>query len=175
MTSSEPRTTEINEQPTDALFKRYDALGVDDKLALLYYVYEAMGSSITPAAPEAADPELAEPLIKALYDMSEADQLEAMRAVVRGDQSDISQRYGGLSANNQLLVWYGWAEAMGDRIVDMPSDYEAKGPLSEILSDLKGMEFQSQISLLREAATQMGFSNVTAPPPLAETGVTDSL
>lgn len=169
------KTTQITENSTDDLFQRYDALSVDDKLALLYYAYEAMGGSITPAAPGAADPELAEPLINELFDLSEEEQLEAMRSVVRGDQSDISQRYGGLSANNQLLVWYGWAEAMGNQIVGMPSDYSAEGDLSSILADIKGMEFQSQISLLREAATQMGFSSVTVPPPLAETGVTDSL
>lgn len=172
---ADKQTTQITENSTDDLFQRYDALSVDDKLALLYYVYEAMGSSITPAAPGAADPELAEPLITELYDLSEQEQLEAMRSVVRSDQSDISERYGALSANNQLLVWYGWAEAMGNQIVGMPSDYKAEGDVSKILSDIKGMEFQSQISLLREAATQMGFSSVTAPPPLAETGVTDSL
>lgn len=173
--SSDMSTNQITEQPTDKLFQRYDALGVDDKLALLYYAYEAMGSSITPAAPGAADPDLAQPLIEELYDLSEDEQLEAMRAVVRRDDSDISQRYGGLAANNQLLVWYGWAEAMGDRIVGMPDDYSPEGPVQQILTDLKGLEFQSQISLLRQAATQMGRSSVTAPPPLAETGVTDSL
>ena len=173
--ASEKQTTEITEKSTNDLFQRYDALSVDDKLALLYYIYEGMGSSVTPAAPEAADPELAQPLIEALYELSEEEQLEAMRSVVRGEHGEISEQYGGLSANNQLLVWYGWAEAMGNRIVDMPGDYQAEGPVQDLLSDLKGMEFESQISLLREAATQMGFSNVTAPPPLAETGVTDSL
>ncbi|MBD2234527.1 orange carotenoid protein N-terminal domain-containing protein [Phormidium tenue] len=173
--ASNNQTTQITEDSTNDLFQRYDALSVDDKLALLYYIYEAMGGSITPAAPEAADPELAEPLIKELYDLSKDEQLEAMRSVARGEHSDISERYGALSANNQLLVWYGWAEAMGKQIVDMPSDYEAEGDVSKILSDIKGMEFQSQISLLREAATQMGFTSVTAPPPLAETGITNSL
>ncbi len=175
MTSSDKQTTQITEQPTDQVFQRYDALGVDDKLALLYYAYEAMGGSITPAAPGAADPELAQPLIEELYELSEDEQLEAMRAVVRRDETDISRRYGGLSANNQLLVWYGWAEAMGDRIVGMPSDYKPEGPVQKIVSDLKGLDFQSQISLLRETATQMGYTTVTAPPSQAETGVTDSL
>jgi hypothetical protein len=172
---SKTRITEITEQSTQDLFGRYAALGVDDKLALLYYIYEGMGGSITPAAPRAADPELAEPLVTALFDWSAEDQLEAMRAVVRGDDTEISQRYGGLSANNQLLVWYGWAKAMGKQIVDMPSDYDAAGPLQDLLGELKAMEFEAQISFLREAAAQMGFSSVTAPPPLAETGVTDSL
>ena len=173
--TSETQTSQITEQPTDKLFQRYDALGVDDKLALLYYVYKAMGGSITPAAPGAADPELAQPLIEELCGLSEDEQLEAMRAVVRRDETDISRRYGGLAANNKLLIWYGWAEAMGDRIVDMPSDYKPEGPVQKIVSDLKGLDFQAQISLLRETATQMGYTTVTAPPTQAETGVTDSL
>jgi hypothetical protein len=173
--ASETQTTQITEQATEALFQRYDGLSVDDKLALLYYVYEAMGGSITPAAPGAADPTLAEPLVAAMVELAEADQLEAMRAVVRGDDAEISRRYGGLSANNQLLVWYGWAEEMGHRVVDMPRDYSAAGPVKAILADLKQLDFQAQISLLREAATRMGYSTVTAPPTQAETGKTDSL
>ncbi|MGB5974005.1 MAG: orange carotenoid protein N-terminal domain-containing protein, partial [Nodosilinea sp.] len=109
--AAEKPTTQITEEPTDDLFQRYDALSVDDKLALLYYIYEAMGSSVTPAAPEAADPELAKPLVEGLFGLSKDDQLEVMRQVVRRDKSEVSEQYGGLSANNQLLVWFGWAEA----------------------------------------------------------------
>ncbi|MEO1069270.1 MAG: orange carotenoid protein N-terminal domain-containing protein [Cyanobacteria bacterium J06638_6] len=64
---------------------------------------------------------------------------------------------------------------MGDRIVGMPSNYDSADPIKGILADIKQLEFQAQISLLREAATQMGYSNVTAPPTQAETGKTDSL
>lgn len=173
--ASDAPTTQITQQPTKTLFQRYDALSVDDKLALLFYVYKAMGESITPAAPGAANLDLAQPLVTEMFELSEDEQLAVMRAVMRGDQTDLSQRYGGLSANNQLLVWYGWAKAMGDRIVGMPSNYKTEGPVKEILSEIKEMEFQAQISLLRETATQMGFSTVTAPPSQSVTGVTDSL
>jgi hypothetical protein len=173
--ATESNTIQITQADTDALFQRYDNLEADDKLALFYYVYEAIGGSITPAAPGAADTELAAPLVADLFELSETDQLEAMRAVVRGDNTPVSRRYGGLSANNQLLVWYGWAKAMGNRIVGMPSDYDTVGPVKGVLADIKQLEFQAQISLLREAVTQMGYSNVTAPPTQAETGKTDSL
>ena len=173
--ASETQTTQITQQSTDSLFQRYASLSVDDKLALLYYIYEAMGGSVTPAAPGAADAELAEPLIAGLYDLSEEEQLEAMRSVVRRDRTDISEHYGALGANNQLLVWYGWAEAMGDRIVGMPRDYQGADALKKILADIKAVDFEAQISLLREAATQMGYTTVTAPPTQAETGVTNSL
>jgi hypothetical protein len=175
MASSQTDTTQITAQATQAVYERYNALGVDDKLAFLYYVYELMGSSVTPAAPGAADPQMAEPLIVELFDCSETEQLEAMRAVVRGDQTDLSHRYGSLSANNQLLVWYGWAREMGDRIVGMPSDYQKPQAVNQLLNDVKGLEFQAQISLLREAATRMGYSTISAPPTQAETGITDSL
>ena len=172
--ASDAPTTQIAQQPTKTLFQRYDALSVDDKLALLFYVYKAMGESITPAAPGAANSGLAQPLVTEIFELSKDEQLAAMRAVVRGDQTDLSQRYGGLSANNQRLVWYGWAMAMGNQIIGMPSDYSPDS-VQTIRSDIEGLDFQSQISLLREAATQMGYSAVTAPPTQAETGKTDSL
>ncbi|MGF1567325.1 MAG: orange carotenoid protein N-terminal domain-containing protein [Nodosilinea sp.] len=178
MTSSQPDTTQITAQSTQELFQRYDALTVDDKLALLYYIYEAMGSSITPAAPGAADIDLTQPLIAELFDRSEEEQLEVMRSIVKGEDTPLSRSYGGFSANNQLLVWYAWAEAMGDSVVDMPKDYKAASGANEILDILavvKQLDFQAQISFLREAATQMGYSAVGAPPTQAETGKTDSL
>ena len=48
---------------TRRVVQAFDALSTDDKLALLYYVYEKMGDSITPAAPTAANPEFAPRLL----------------------------------------------------------------------------------------------------------------
>lgn len=175
MAPSQNRTTEITAQGTEKLYQSYNALGVDEKLAFLYYVYEAMGSSITPAAPNAADIGLSETLIQELYNLSESDQLDAMRSIVKGEKTPISQSYGGLSANNQLLVWYVWAEEMGNRVVDMPQDYEASNAIQQLLNQVKSLGFEEQISLLREAATHMGYSEIGAPPSQAETGKTDSL
>ena len=45
--------------------------------------------------------------------LSETDQLDAMRSIVKGEDTLLSRQYGGLSANNQLLVWYGWAREIG--------------------------------------------------------------
>ena len=175
MAASTISTTQITNQSTQQLFERYNALSVDDKLALLYYVYEDMGDSITPAAPSAADPDLARPLAEELFALSKDDQLEAMRAIVARKDTPLSKRYGGLSPNNQLLVWYVWAEAMGDRVVDLPKGYKASADVKTMLSLIEGIEFQEQITLLREAATQMGYSQVSNPPSQAETGKTNSL
>ena len=58
--ASAQATTQITADATKQVFDTYSALSVDDKLALLYYLYEAMGESVTPAAPQAADQAIAQ-------------------------------------------------------------------------------------------------------------------
>lgn len=166
---------QIQSSSTQDLFKTYSNLSTDDKLALLYYVYEKMGDSITPAAPEATDLNLVEPLAESLYAQSHEEQLNTMRSIVERADTPASRTYGGLTPNNQLLTWYVWAEEMGRRVVDMPNGYEATDAVKQVLKKIEGLEFQEQISLLREAASQMGYSEVGAVPTQAETGVTSSL
>lgn len=154
----------------------FNQLGADDKLALLYYVYEKMGDSVTPAAPRAAEPELA-PLLLGddFLNLSHQDQLQVMRDIVNRADTEYSRAYGALKENNQLLVWFAWAVAMGEAVVDMPADYQASEAISNSLKRLEGLEFEQQISLLRELASEMGYTEVEPIPSQAETGKTASL
>jgi hypothetical protein len=175
MTQSASRSTQLLSEATQTVFDAYAKLDVDEKLALLYFIYEAMGDQITPAAPTAANPNLAPILLGDFYTLDQQQQLEIMRQIVGGTDSEYSRAYGGLTENNQLLVWFGWAQAMGDTVVDLPSNYQADRQLSSVLSQIEKLEFQEQISVLREMAAQMGYSQVQAIPTQAETGKTASL
>lgn len=153
----------------------FNQLQTDDKLAYLYYVYKKMGDSITPAAPQAAEPELAPILLGDFYNLSHQDQLQVMRDIVNGSDSEYSRAYGAIKENNQLLVWYIWAEAMGDSVIGMPSDYTPADAVNNALGDIEALDFEQQISMLREIASQMGYSEVQPIPSQAETGKTASL
>lgn len=175
MTSLQTDYDRLLSQSSRDIYKDYDKLSADDKLALLYYVYEKMGSSVTPAAPIAADPELATPVIESIYQQSPEEQLNVMRQIVNREDTPLSRAYGGLIVNAQLLIWYVWAEEMGNRVVDIPNDYTPGEGVQPLLDRIQGLEFQEQISLLREMATHMGYSEVKPAPTQAETGVTPSL
>ncbi len=162
-------------EETMKVVETFDTLGTDDKLALLYYVYKKMGDSITPAAPTAANPEMAPQLLGEFYQLSDEQQLSAMREIVNREDTQLSRAYGGLTENNQLVVWYAWAIGMGDTIVDMPAGYQAAQPINQTLSQIEGLDFEGQISTLREIAGNMGYSNVQPIPTQAETGKTASL
>lgn len=166
---------EVLTQQTRTIFESYGKLSGDEKLALLYYLYEAMGESITPAAPTAADPNLAPVLLGDFYNLSHENQLAVMRQIANGEDSEYSRAYGALTPNNQLMVWFAWAQSMGESVVDLPGDYQPAQGVTGLLDQLKGLDFQEQISVLREIAASMGHSNVQPIPSQAETGKTASL
>lgn len=175
MSITNDATSQLLSDDTQKVFQSYAKLDTDAKLALLYFIYEAMGEEITPAAPAAADPNLAPVLLGDFYSLSQDDQLAVMRQIANREDSEYSRAYGALGSNNQLLVWFAWAQAMGDTVVDMPSDYQSTKEINNILQQIEKLEFQEQISVLREIATQMGHSEVKSIPTQAETGKTSSL
>ena len=174
---STPNTikTQALSQETQKVVDAFEAFGTDEKLALLYFIYEKMGDSITPAAPYATDPQLAPKLLGDFYQLSEQDQLAIMREIVNREDTEYSRAYGTLKENNQLMVWYAWAQAMGDTVVGMPQNYQAAQAIKDALSQIEGQSFDEQISILRTVASNMGYTDIKPIPSQAETGKTPSL
>ncbi|MBZ8179871.1 orange carotenoid protein N-terminal domain-containing protein [Oscillatoria salina] len=160
---------------TQKVIDAFNKLGTDDKLALLYYAYEEMGEQITPAAPSAAEPELAPKLLGDYLELSDDEQLQIMRDIAEKKDTEWSRLYGGLKANNQLVVWYSWAQEMGNKVVDFPQDYKANSATNKALENIEKLEFEQQISFLRQVASEMGYSEVKPTPTQQETGKTPSL
>lgn len=176
MTSGqETSRSSARSEDTKKVVQAFEGLSTDEKLALLYYIYKKMGDSITPAAPTAANPEIAPRLLGEFYELSDDDQLAVMREIVNREDTELSRAYGALTENNQLVVWYAWARGMGDTVVDLPQGYQATQAINDALSQIEGLEFEGQISLLREVAGNMGYSDVKPIPTQAETGKTPSL
>lgn len=168
-------SSQIRSEETKKIVDAFGALSTDDKLALLYWAYKKMGDSITPAAPTATEPQLAPMLLDDFYNLSDDEQLNIMRDIVNRKDTEYSRAYGALTPNNQLVVWYAWAVAMGDRVVDMPNDYEQTQAIEKVLSQVENAEFEEQISLLREAASNMGYSEIGQVSRQSQTGTTPSL
>jgi Orange carotenoid protein, N-terminal len=160
---------------TQKVVDDFNALDTDAKLAWFYFVYTKMSDSVTPAAPEAADPQLAPMLLGTYFELSDEQQLAIMREIVDCKDTDYSRAYGALKENNQLLVWYAWAVAMGDQVVGMPENYKTTDAIKNLLSQVEKLDFQEQISVFRTIAGEMGYSDVQPIETQAVTGKTASL
>lgn len=144
-------------QNVDASDAKFDQLSIDDQLALLWYAYTRIGESITPAAPAAASPEIASGLFQQVLDLNPQDQLEAMRDIANRKDNRISREYGSLSANTKLAFWYRLAQGMENgTIIGMPDDYQMSQQANKLLGAVETMDFEQQITFLRDAAMDMG-------------------
>lgn len=137
--------------------ERFKSLKIDDQLALLWFVYTQMGDRITPAAPGTAGTDIAEGLYNQVKGMSHQEQLDVQRNLLKGNNTQVSREYGSLSDNTKLLFWYRLAQGMEtEEIIPMPDDYELPEAGSELLAALESMEFEQQITFLRNSVTDSG-------------------
>ena len=149
--------TGTSEQNISRALGSYGNLSTDDKLAFLWYVYTKMGTSVTPAAPGAAADEIVEGLFNQVKELSHEEQLDVQRKIIESQSTTISREYGSLSENSKLYFWYRLAQGMeAGTIIPMPDNYEPSGGVTELLSQIESMEFEQQITLLRNAAIDGG-------------------
>ncbi len=135
----------------------FSALAIDDQLALLWFIYREMGNSVTPAAPGAASPEIAAGLFEQVKEKPQQEQLSAMQEIASGANTQISREYGSLSANTKLAFWYFLAQGMDEKtIISMPEDYQFAEQGKQLLKTICEMDFEAQITFLRDSAMKMG-------------------
>ena len=149
-------TAAVND--TSTAINVFKQLGTDEQLALLWFVYKQMGHFITPAAPGSASPDIAGGLYNQVKALDQPQQLEAMRNIAqRESQSQISREYGSLSSNTRLAFWYYLAQGMDKgEIIPMPAEYELSQQGQDLLAALESMDFEEQITVLRNVANNMG-------------------
>lgn len=134
-------------------------LSTDDQLALLWLIYKEMGSSVTPAAPGAstASPAVAEGLFGQVQQMSQDQQLQIQRDLVKQKNTQIGREYGALSPTTKLLFWYLLAQGMdAGSIIPYPEDYQPDPDVAKAMAQITKFSFSEQIHLLRQIVGPMG-------------------
>jgi len=151
--------TFVNDETINKPAQAFQSLGVDEQLALFWFVYQEMGGSITQAAPGAstASDAIAEGLFNQVKEMSYEEQLQVQRDLVERKDTQITREYGSLSDTTKLLFWYLLAQGMDQgTIIPMPSDYQLSSESQDLLNQIKGLEFDQQMTLFRDIVGPMG-------------------
>jgi hypothetical protein len=141
-----------------AITARFRLLSAEDQLALIWYAYLEMGTTITVAAPGAARMQFAEPVLNQIKAMNFADQSQVMCDLANRSDTSICRTYAMWSVNIKLGFWYQLGEWMAAGLVaPIPEGYQLSANASAVLSSLKGVEQGQQITLLRNFVVDMGF------------------
>ncbi|MUL36784.1 orange carotenoid protein N-terminal domain-containing protein [Gloeocapsopsis dulcis] len=141
------------------IVKAFQSLDVDEQLALFWFIYKQMGDSITPAAPQAStvSPDIAEGLYNQIKEKSHEEQLQFQRDLINNADTEYTRMYGSMSDTTKLLVWYRLAQGMDSgTIIPMPPNYELSSEAKKVLEQMKGLEFEQQITTMRDYVSPMG-------------------
>ncbi|MGB3534327.1 MAG: orange carotenoid protein N-terminal domain-containing protein [Microcoleaceae cyanobacterium] len=142
---------------TDQTLAQFKQLSVDQQLALLWFMYTKMGKSITPAAPGAASSAIGDGIFNQIKELDQEEQLQVQRDMLQQKSTEITREYGSLDENTKLLVWYRLAQGMDEgTIIPMPDGYEMSDAEKNVLAAVEGLEFQQQITFLRNVVAPTG-------------------
>ncbi len=151
-----PETLSADAVP--AITARFRLLSAEDQLALIWYAYLEMGSTITIAAPGAARMQFAEPVLQQIKAMGPDEQTQVMCDLANRSDTAIGRTYANWSVNIKLGFWYQLGEWMAAGLVaPIPQGYQLSANASAVLAALKGVEQGQQITLLRNFVVDMGY------------------
>jgi hypothetical protein len=151
--------TQTNDPSIREHVQAWQALDADDQLALFWFIYKEMGSSITPAAPAAStvSPEIAEGLFNQVKELSHEEQLQLQRDLINGVDNLLTREYGSLGETTKLLFWYRLAQGMDNAtIIPIPASYKLSSEPQELLNKVKQLGFEQQITLFRDYVAPFG-------------------
>jgi hypothetical protein len=141
-----------------AITARFSLLSAEDQLALIWFAYLEMGSTITVAAPGAASMQFAEPTLNQIKAMDFQAQSQVMCDLASRIDTPIGRTYAYWSVNIKLGFWHQLGEWMAAGLVaPIPEGYQLSANASAVLSSLKAVEKGQQITLLRNFVVDMGF------------------
>jgi hypothetical protein len=141
-----------------AITARFHLLNAEDQLALIWYAYLEMGSTITIAAPGAARMQFAEPVLAKIKALDFAGQSQVMCDLANSADTEIGRTYASWSVNIKLGFWYQLGQWMAAGIVaPIPEGYQLSANAAAVLSSVKTVEQGQQITLLRNFVADMGY------------------
>lgn len=151
--------TFTNDPTISQAVKAFQSLDVDEQLGLFWFIYKEMGGAITPAAPGAStvSPAIAEGLFNQVKEKPHEEQLQIQRDLIQGKDTQVTREYGSLGDTTKLLFWYLLAQGMDSTtIIPVPPGYELSSQVQELLNQIKGMQFDQQMTLFRDYVSPMG-------------------
>jgi hypothetical protein len=108
-----------------AITARFRLLSAEDQLALIWYAYLEMGTTITIAAPGAARMQFAEPVLAQIKAMDFAGQSQVMCDLANSADTAIGRTYANWSVNIKLGFWYQLGQWMAAGLVaPIPEGYQ---------------------------------------------------
>ena len=141
-----------------ATIARFSQLSAEDQLALIWFAYLEMGTSITIAAPGATNMQFAEPTLEEIRKLTFQEQSQLMCDLANRADTPVCRTYATWTPNIKLGFWYRLGQWMEEgSVAPIPEGYQLSANASAVLQAIRNLESGQQITVLRNAVVDMGF------------------
>jgi hypothetical protein len=154
-----------------ATIARFNQLGVEDKLALIWFAYLEMGKTLSIATPDPVNMQFASSTLSQIKLMSFSEQSQLMHDLASRTDRPICRIYATWSLNIKLGFWFQLGKWMEEGLVTpIPEGYQLSANASAVLQAIRAVDPGQQITILRNAVVDMGFdpSQLGSYSPVAE-------
>lgn len=131
----------------------FHSLGMDEQLAVLWYVYrDFVKDNITPEA-ERPNENLSESasLVEKVKQMSAEDQLQLQKDLIIGKERAEFPTYRDYSSNQKLFFWYSLAAEMErNDVVRVPNDYQLSPDAAQLLDSFLELGFSQKLVFIKD-------------------------
>ncbi|MGB3767764.1 MAG: orange carotenoid protein N-terminal domain-containing protein [Phormidesmis sp.] len=142
--------TEGYEGKLSGIEEKFQPLSGDDKLAVLWYVYDALGETTIENPDDNKESDSSSDLFGQLKNKSKDDQLQFMRDVLSGESNDATSAYQNLSNTTKVALWYRLGQGMAEgSVVQVPSDYNLPDEAQSVVSSLSEIDFEQKYNFIR--------------------------
>ena len=129
------------------------SLGMDEQLAVLWYVYrDFVKDNITPEAERPNENlDKSEELVEQIKQMSPEDQLQVQKDLLIGKARSQFEIYKDYSSNQKLFFWYRLAQEMEQAtVVQVPDDYTLSPNAQHLLDSVKELGFSEKLVFIKD-------------------------
>ena len=142
--------TEGYEGKLSDLQEKFQSLGGDDKLAVLWYLYDGLGETTIGNPDDNKESDNSSDLFNQLKEKSNDDQLQFMRDVLAGESNDSTKAYSNLSNTTKVALWYRLGKGMAaGSVTQVPGDYSLPGEAKEVVDSLNAIDFEQKYNFMR--------------------------
>jgi hypothetical protein len=136
----------------------FNDLSAEDQLALIWFAYTEMGTTITVAALGSANMVIAQGILEQIKQMPPAAQTQVMCDLVNRADTPICRSYASFSLNIKLGFWFQLGEWMAKGLVaPIPAGYKLSPKAAQVLDAIRQADSGQQITILRNTVVNMGF------------------
>lgn len=127
----------------------FEAVEVDCKIAVLWYIYDTLGHAFAATPPVALFSQAVQQLLSQIQQVDRTEQAAILREILAGADTRFTQAYQTLNINMKLAFWHRLFHLMPASRLPLMTCQDGPATTQALLANLNAMGLNERLHFLR--------------------------